>query len=53
MALWETELIACGEEALCYCEGGGKFVGFGEEGRSVAFADFEIPIWGLLASSLC
>lgn len=44
MALGEAEFVACGEQAVGYCGGSGEFVGFGEEGGGVAFADFEVPV---------
>lgn len=44
MALGEAEFVAGGEEAVREGGGRGEFVGFGEEGGSVTFADFEVPI---------
>jgi hypothetical protein len=45
VALGEAEFVACGEQAVRNGGGGRKFVGFGEEGGGVAFADLEIPVW--------
>jgi hypothetical protein len=44
VALGEAEFVAGGEEARGDGGGGGEFVGFGEEGGGVAFADFEVPV---------
>jgi hypothetical protein len=52
MALREAELVACGEEAVGDCGWCREFVGFGEEGGCVAFADFEVPVCGRKVSML-
>lgn len=46
VALGEAEFVACGQQAVGDGRGGGEFVRFGEEGGGVAFADFEVPVWG-------
>jgi hypothetical protein len=45
MSLGEPRFVADGEEAGGDGERGGEFVGFGEEGCGVAFADFKVPVW--------
>lgn len=45
MALGKPRFVADGEEAGGDGERSGEFVGFGEEGCGVAFADFEVPVW--------